>query len=293
MNVFYYKDEKLCQENILGKAFFPFFYKFRFGKLLHVLLVRPWVSKFVGWFVKTRWSCHYIKPFIKKFSIVESDFVEPKNGFASFNDFFIRVLRPGARMIDQNEAVFVAPADSKLLVIPNILSTDSFVIKDNKFTLAAFLGNVQQAQEYEGGCLMIFRLAPYDYHRYHFPMAALVQDCKEIKGILGSVNPLAYQFKKQPLIENQRSIITLETKQFDTIFAIPVGALFVGAIHHSFRVGAQAIKGDEMGYFSYGGSTLVILCKPNKVKIDPIFIKHSLAGFETAVLMGQAIGINI
>ena len=228
MEVKFFKDGKLCREEILGKAFFPFFYQSKLGFFFYKILERPFVSKFVGWLANSRWSCRYIKPFIKKFSIVESDFIEPKKGYSSFNEFFIRPLRLGVRSIHMDDATFIAPADSKLLIIPNISCSNSFVIKNNTFTLAEFLGDVPLAQEYEDGSMMIFRLAPYDYHRYHFPVDAEPPFNKDIKGVFGSVNPLAYRFKKQPLVENQRSLIVLETRFFNKYWQFQLGLCLWG-----------------------------------------------------------------
>ena len=256
-------------------------------------MVRPWVSKLVGWFAKTKWSCRYIAPFIKRFSIKIEDFVEPVGGYKSFNDFFIRALNPGVRFIDSEEQSLVAPADSKLFVIEEIAQDQSFFIKDTKFTLAAFLQDDELAKSYEHGSMLIFRLAPYDYHRFHFPTHSIVEYSKSIAGVLGSVNPLAYRAHKQPLIENQRIIISLRSVEFGNLLAIPVGALFVGAIKQTFSLGTMHKKGDELGFFEYGGSTLVLFFKPGIFQVNPIFLKHSREGFETEVLMGQSIGKKV
>ena len=219
-----------------------------------------------------------------------NDFVTPPGGFSSFNDFFIRALRPGARIIDRGEDVLVSPADSKLLVIPRITKETRFFVKSKPFCLKRFLDDESLAKQYEQGTLLLFRLAPYDYHRYHVPCDGVPSKHRVIPGALESVHPIMYKTGSLPLQTNERHLTLLETKKFGSVAVVAVGAQLVGSISHVYIPGEACRKGDESGYFSFGGSSLVLLFKRDSIVVDREFLEHSQENFETAVRVGQRIG---
>lgn len=112
-------------------------------------------------------------------------------------------------------------------------------------------------------------LSPKDYHRFHFPVTGYAAQATCIKGIYESVHPVIYTLGIQPLIENERHCIMLypEQRQSPIVF-IPIGALFVGAIHETYTPNTLCKKGNEMGYFAFGGSTIVMLFKKNAITLD-------------------------
>jgi phosphatidylserine decarboxylase len=230
-----------------------------------------------------------IAPFIQKHQIIMDDFLKPAGGYQSFNDFFIRKLRPGAREINQDSDIIVSPADAKIYVIPNISTDTLFFVKHKPFNLEKFLGNQKLAEQYKNGTLIIFRLAPYDYHRFHFPADGTPSAPHIIHGRFESVNPLVLKSGIQPLTENERHIVLFKTDTFDTIAMVAVGAMMVGKIVHTYKPNTHYKKGDEAGYFAFGGSTVVLLFKHGIISPLPLFLQHSLQGLETAVKMGQAI----
>ena len=146
------------------------------------------------------------------------------------------------------------------------------------------------AKKYEGGTLLIFRLAPYDYHRFYFPFDCIPGLIVKIKGKYDSVNPIVFKSGYQPITENKRHLIILKTKNFGEVAMVPVGAICVGKIIETFTENQDYDKGDEAGYFSFGGSTVVLAFEKGKVSIDPKFVEHSKAGYETQVLFGERIG---
>jgi phosphatidylserine decarboxylase len=111
-----------------------------------------------------------------------------------------------------------------------------------------------------------------------------------IPGIFDSVNPLVYNAGYQPLLSNERHIIKLHTEKFDTVLMIPVGAMLVGKIVETYVPQKCVVKGDEAGYFAFGGSTIVLLFKQKIIMPDALFLENSLRGCETVVKMGQAVG---
>lgn len=253
-------------------------------------MTRRLTCKVAGTFYDSRKSISHIAPFVDTYDISMDDFIVPTGGYQSFNDFFIRKLKPDTRSIDRSAHTITAPADSKVYVIANISTDTTFFVKHLPFNLEKFLGSADLAQQYRDGTLMIFRLAPYDYHRFHFPVDCTPSAPHTIPGKFESVNPISFKSGIQPLTENERQITYLATEKFDTIAMVAVGAMMVGKIVPTFNPHNVYKKGDEAGYFAFGGSTVVLLFKKGTIKPLPLFLQHSSQGIETAVLMGQTIG---
>lgn len=288
-HIMYYRGDRLVTEINPARSYLQFLYQCFLGRITRVLLSCRLVARLAGIYKDSALSRHEIEPFIKTYDIAMHEYQIPEAGYGSFNEFFIRAFRPGVRQINNNPLLITSPADAKVYIIPNITTESVFFVKHQPFNLEQFLGSVSLAQEYAHGLLMIFRLAPYDYHRFHFPVDCVPSAPRVINGCLESVNPTAFKAGIQPLITNQRELILLKTERFDTIAMIPVGAMMVGKIVQTYTPNLAYKKGAETGYFAFGGSTVVLLFKPGV--IDPIdtFIRHSLQGLETAVKMGEAI----
>jgi len=288
MRTSFYKDGNLVCENVEAGWLVRFFSS-KFGRLFGFFVNSHILSNFYGWLMDSSWSKRNIPYFIKKHDINMNEFVIPEGGFISFNDFFIRKLRPNVRPVDQDPTVLTAPADSKLFAVSHITPETSFFIKNKQFCLKNFLRDESLANQYENGTLLLFRLAPYDYHRYHFPCDCIPSMPRVIHGWLDSVHPIVYKSDVVPLQENERHITMLETKSFGSVTMISVGARLVGKITHTYTSNQEYKKGDEMGYFSFGGSSLVLLFKKGTIAVDEQFILHSQDKYETAVRMGQRI----
>jgi phosphatidylserine decarboxylase len=208
--------------------------------------------------------------------------------FSSFNDFFYRKLKPTARPI---ESGFVSPGDGKLIAFENISDVHHFFVKGRKFILSEFLNDHNLANTYKDSSLIILRLAPNDYHRFHFPYDGIPTEVTKIKGSYFSVSPhaLASNFTKV-FCENKREFCTLKTEDKGAIIIAPVGATMVGSILETYTPNQEINKGDEMGYFAFGGSTIVMLVDKNKLKIDADILENTKNNMETFVKMGEKIG---
>ncbi len=280
---------QLINEKTEGFGLMSFVYTHKLGNYIRPILTKKFISSMYGAYQNSIFSKHLITPFVHKHHINMEEFEQPKKGYRSFNDFFIRKLKPGIRSIDQSPKKLISPADSKLFVIPKLTQNSTFFVKQLPFNLETFLCDQKLANEYEHGTMLIFRLAPYDYHRFHFPAAGTPETPAVIKGKLDSVNPLVYKAGFQPLLSNERHIITLQTQDFDTILMVPVGAMLVGKIVETYTPQKAVNKGDEAGYFAFGGSTVVLLFRHGAIKIKEDFIQNSSQGFETVVKMGEVI----
>ena len=281
----------IIDEKVVGQGANHFLYNNFFGKMIRPFCRLKTVSKLYSFYEKSFLSRRKIKKFVKRYNINMDDYIIPKGGFSSFDDFFTRKLKPGARKIDFSKNSFVAPADSNLLIIPEIKNETRFFVKSKKFCLKTFLGDEKIAQEFAGGILFIFRLTPHDYHRFHFPCDGIPQKTVFLNGSLESVHPIAYKAGLMPLQENERYRTVIKTDLFGKMVFVSVGAMLVGKVTNTYEENKPHKKGDEIGYFSYGGSTVIVLLKPNSIKITrEDILENSKNNIETKVKLGQKIG---
>ena len=260
------------------------------GAWLLPLVIRPVVSWLYGKVQDMRWSGRKIRPFIEKYRLDASEFLDPVESFATFNQFFTRKLKPEARPVAPGKDVAVLPADARYLFFPRIDLADGFVVKGRKFTLASFLGDKALAARYEKGSMVIARLCPTDYHRFHFPAAGVAAGPKLINGVLYSVNPVALRERIDIFTQNKRVLSTLESPEFGRIVSVEVGATMVGRITQTYSPGEPVAKGQEKGFFSFGGSTVVLLFEPGRIVFDEDLLAASRPGLEILCRAGQSLG---
>lgn len=252
---------------------------------LNAVIKRKFASEWYGKRMDKPASVSKIEPFIRKYHINMSDFQKKK--YTSFNNFFTRKLRPGARKIDTAGNVVISPGDGKIQAWENI-KYQYFIVKGYRMNLHSFLRNDSLARVYSGGSLILLRLAPYDYHRFHFPVSGKLSPVVRIKGGYYSVNPIALRQDIRIFCENKREYQIISTKKFGHVLMSEIGATFVGSIildHH----GDTAIKGEEDGYFKFGGSSIILLFRKGKINIDADLLRNTRHHLETQVLMGEHI----
>ncbi len=255
------------------------------GRMLLKPLVSPVISRAAGWFLSTRLSKVFIKPFIKSNHIDMSQFEE--GPFRSYNEFFSRKIRPGARPMCMEPDALIAPCDSKLTALP-ITEASVFTLKHTPYTVESLLRSPELAGKYQGGYALIFRLTVDDYHRYCYISDGRKEDNVRIPGVLHTVNPIANDYF--PIYkENAREYSLLHTESFGDVLMMEVGALLVGRIvnHHQ---AASVRRGQEKGYFQFGGSTVILLLEKDAAVIDPDILANTREGLETVVRMGERIG---
>jgi phosphatidylserine decarboxylase len=249
-------------------------------------------------------SKDHIIPFIEDFQLADSmvDMVEPDPmKYANFNAFFAREIKASARPIaePENDLVTSSPADCRLTAFPTVDMATKYWIKGFGFTLEKLLGDAELAKQFDGGSIVIARLAPQDYHRWHAPVSGTVKGVREIPGAYYTVNPQAIN---EPgtldvFCENRRSVMTLErTTTKAPIAIIAVGAMLVGSIKWLDGVGvvgAEVKRGECMGAFYYGGSTVIVLYPPGEVVLDADLVRNSTQmNMETYVKVGWRTGVK-
>lgn len=261
--------------------------------LLPLLSKFSWFSVLYGYLQKHPFSAHKIQPFIEAFDVDTSEFLDPVTQFRSFNDFFIRRLKHEARPIATDPCVAVIPADGRYYFYPNIEQCQGFIVKGKKFELEALLREPSLAQEYRDGSMVLARLCPSDYHRFHFPCDCLPGPTQLINGRLYSVNPLAVKQNIQILTQNKRTLCELRTPIFRRVLYLEIGATNVGSIRETYTPGEWQPKGAEKGYFEFGGSSLILLFAKNTIEFDPDLLKATEEGLEIRCLLGQSMGKSL
>ncbi len=267
-----------------GKLLF-WLYDTGLGQKALKILTKPLVSDLIGAAMDHPLSTVAIPFFVSKKHIPMKDYYPDK--YRSFNEFFTRTALPQARPVDQTPEAFISPCDAKLTVLP-ITENLRFVVKGTEYALPRFLGCKKLAEKFEGGWCMIFRLTPDDYHRYSYIDDAEVGKTRYIEGILHTVNPVANAHTKV-YHENTRTVTLLKTTHFQAVAQIEVGAMCVGKIvNHPHEKTVR--RGEEKGYFAFGGSTIVLLLQKDAVIPDPQILKNTENGAETIVRYGSRIG---
>ena len=278
------KTGETAEEKVYEDRAMDFLYHTIPGGAVVLLLRLPVVSGMYGFLQRNRRSIAKINNLIDTYGINRDDY---ESGYTCFNDFIIR-----KRLWTDFDAApnhLIAPADSCVLAY-TIHKGQIMSIKGKAYTLSRFLRDKGLADEYEGGTFLVFRLRVYDYHRFCFVDDGAVISRKRIGGFLDSVNRSATG--RFTLATNRREISLLRTVNFGDIVYAEVGALLVGRIVQTYR-GADFSKGDEKGYFEFGGSTLVLLLKKDIVKIDDDIAEYSGKEIETKVSSGERIGARL
>ena len=280
----------LKTEKVAGEKWLVWLYNNPVGEVtLWTLVKRKFVSSIYGEMMDRPSSAKKIEPFVEEFDIDMSE--AQKQQFGSFNDFFTRKLKANTRPIDTSLIVVVSPADGKILAYADISNTD-FIIKGYRFDVYSFLADSALARKYIYGSLVVIRLAPNDYHRFHFPVSGNVSSVTRLDGDYYSVNPIALRKMAEIFFLNKREYVFISNSLFDKIIMAEVGATMVGSIVQTYN-GDHVVKGQEKGYFEFGGSTVVLLFKKGEINIDEDLLLNTANGLETSVVMGERIGIDV
>lgn len=266
--------------------FLRFLYHTFIGRLFLKFFSSKLVANASHWYMNRRMSLKKVEKTILKHDI-NMDLYNLENP-KCFNDFFLRNLKE--LKYDQNENSFISPCDSKLMV-RNINDESIFSVKKSEYNMVEILKDKDLAEKYNGGLALIFRLTVDDYHHYIY-----IDDGKKgknikIKGVLHTTQPIAIHSRKV-YHQNSREYTILNTNNFGDVIFMEVGAMCVGKIsnlheEHEFK------RGEEKGYFEFGGSTIILFLEKDKVIIDDDIINNSNDGIETVVKVGMKIGEKV
>ena len=293
-------SNRVENEKIYGGQYVELAYKNAFVFFLtKLLLVRPWLSKMMGAFESSHFSLSKIKPFIEQYQIPMSDY--ESQDYQSFNDFFIRKFKPGRRPFQSSPNIFCAGAEARYLAYENISANTRVKVKGINVSIAELFGTTQEqhalAQEFDQGTVIIARLCPVDYHRFHFPCNGEVLHQYRVKGVLHSVNPVALTAHPEIFLINERQVCIFTNSLFGDVAMIEVGALGVGKIVQSYAdtnyIGTKFVKGEEKGYFLFGGSTVIWVLKKGALTLAQDLTTNSTSTneiLETWIPLGDTLG---
>lgn len=282
---------ELRNERVYADRFLNWSYNTRLGwTVTRGVLSQPFVSSLYGWTQRQRWSRKRIEPFVNQMGIDRTELIQPVESFGSFSQFFERRIDLSLRPIEADPSICIAPVDGKVLGYQKVTLNTLLQVKRHRFTLESFLKNRAPVRKYDGGSIVICRLCLADYHHVHFPDSGIPRRPVTINGSLYAGGPYALKRCIPFYDENLRVITPFDSDHFGEIIMVEVGAFTVGSIRQCFEAGARVQKGNHKGYFELGGSTVVLLFKPNAIRLDDDLCVNTSRGFETKVRMGESIG---
>ena len=278
-------------ENIYGENWLKFILFNPFGKLaLHTIVKRAWFSHWYGSRMSSFQSKDRVKPFIEKFGINEEEHLKEVSQFTSFNDFFYRKLKSEARPVDDAPDSVVFPAEGRHLGFAKASEVEGVFVKGQKFDLERLLDDSDLAARYADGVAVFSRLCPVDYHRFHFPVAGVPGNARLINGQLYSVNPLALRDRLAILWENKRYVTEIETERLGKVLVLEIGATNVGSVNLTYVPTRPVKKGEEKGYFAFGGSATFTIFEPGRVKLADDLLEQSAQQRELYAKVGDYMG---
>lgn len=254
-----------------------------------------------GRYMNSPASTKEIDKFLKTFGgqLDANDIADPLESFNTFNEFFYRKLKASARPIADptQDHVVVSACDCRLTAFYGLTDATRCWIKGRQFSLAGLLADNSPYQElasqFDDGCMMIFRLAPQDYHRFHFLTKAKLVSITDVPGRLYTVNPIAINSPfANVLTQNKRAICMFDTPEYGPVAFVVIGATMVGSILFTAEAGSSYQKGDELGYFAFGGSTCIAIFQKDTVVVDEDIVSNSLKSLETLVKMGERVAVK-
>ena len=236
---------------------------------------------------------------IRRFNVDLAEAAEPDpTAYPTFNAFFTRALKPGARTPDPDPRALLMPADGRISQLGAIAADGRiFQAKGQSFTAAELLGDAEDARVFAGGCFATVYLSPRDYHRVHMPWTGVLRETVHVPGRLFSVGPAAVRGVPRLFARNERLVCHFDT-DFGPMALVMVGALLVSGVETVWSGEEIPAYGDdvtrkdwrgkgivlerfaEMARFNYG-STVIVLLPPGVAKLS------SELQAETAVKLGQ------
>lgn len=235
-----------------------------------------------------------IEKFIEFHGLDISEVLLQLDEFKNFNEFFYRALKPGARPCSAPERprIIVSPADCRSVVFNSITQATKIWVKGREFNMKRLLGDAypEDVSRFEGGALGIFRLAPQDYHRFHIPVDGIMGKPKTIEGEYYTVNPMAIRSALDVYGENVRVLVPIDSEHHGRVMVICVGAMMVGSTVITRNEGERVQRAEELGYFKFGGSTVLLLFEPGKMVFDDDLVDNSSGPLETLIRVGMSIG---
>jgi len=216
-----------------------------------------------------------------------------RDGYTSFDDFFTRELREGARTLPSDPRIVISPADGRIDSLGRV-DGHRFEVKGRPYEVSELVGDSAEAKRYEGGSGCVVYLSPRDYHRVHSPVAGKIVAVRSMRGDYYPVNAIGIQHVPKLLVRNRRVAIVIDSQGFGLVTVVMVSAMVVGRITvtgidardvpigcHTLKPPRAIARGEQIGIFHLG-STAVVFFEPGaKVRflagVGPIRFAEPLA----------------
>lgn len=281
---------QMQREKVMGERALRCIYGTSAGRLaLHLLIKRAIVSKVMGWMKDRPSSARSLPEFVREYGIDMTEAERAVEDYTSFNDFFTRTLRPGARPVCGDGCVAL-PADGRHSGWQDAAEMRGAFVKGQRFDLPALLGSAELARRYAHGTVVLSRLCPVDYHRFHFAVGGTPEAAARIPGPLASVSPYCLRRRLAWLWTNKRELTVIHSDAVGDVLSLAVGATGVGAITQTYAPGQHADKAQEQGFFAFGGSTVMTFFLPGRVQLAEDILQNSANCVETYAHMGDVMG---
>ena len=291
---FHRMNNRIETERVYGEGAVRWLYGARSGRLVAAAVAAgSLVSTVYGMVQNSPWSRRKIAPFVERFGIDLDEFLPGEGGTArrpyrSFNDFFIRKFKPGCRHFASAPGDLPAFCEGRYHGYDRVREGDSVPVKGRYLRAGGLLAREEWGERFVDGPLLLARLCPTDYHRFHFPAEGRIIDHYRIDGLYHSVNPLALKKKGEIFCLNKREVSILETEDFGKLAYVEIGALCVGAIVQTFT-GTEFVRGQEKGYFLFGGSTVIVMGTAGAWRPSEDILENTGRGLETYVRLGDTV----
>jgi len=239
------------------------------------VLPRQKITRVMGKLADHRWSPPVERAVVglySRFYDVDFDECVQRSGYASFDEFFTRTLRPGARPVDTAREAIVSPADGRIDSMGPVHPDASFFVKGRPYRVAELLGDEEEARRYVGGQGCVIYLSPRDYHRVHAPVDGTISEIRSLPGDYFPVNAIGMSHVGNLFAINRRVVIPIDTGALGRVTVVMVAAIVVGRITvnvidaHDVPHGTHVIdppvrvaRGDEIGIFHLGSTAVVFI----------------------------------
>ena len=279
------------EERMPNQSALRWLYERPMGRLLgQMIFTRHLFSKLAGWWFNTTWSTRNIENFSQIYGIDMGEF--ESTSYPTFNHFFARKFKREVRCFTDEVGCMPAFAEARLLGWKSLPVGGNLPVKGQELTPAVLLNKKDIARRFEGGPVIVARLAPQDYHRFHFADDGVVLERYEIEGGYHSVNPIALDRKENIYCVNHRQVTIQQSRNFGSLAYVDVGAMMVGKIVRTGTENGEVRRGMERGYFLYGGSTIILLGEPDIWRPIPVLLENTTRNIETKVLLGSTIAVQ-
>lgn len=271
----------------MGGGALRFAYETLLGSCLSgILFNSSGLSRLLGWFYDSKLSVKSIPTLAGLPGCLPEEAEFAPESYKSFNDFFIRKLKPGLRPFDHAENILSSPSDGRITVYCGLAPDSAVPVKGAERTLNDLCC---EKLPFSSAAVAVIRLAPVDYHRFHFPCSCSQSEpIRRVKGKYHSVSPISLCRHPDIYTENTRQITTLSSEHFGSFRYLEIGAFGVGSIVQT-STDSHHGKMSEKGYFKFGGSTVILIFDDSKLQWDPDLLKNSEEGFETQIRCGENI----